>query len=73
MAKRKQIVVEKVDPKLEQEWVKAGIGAKIVPYKSTVTELNDEMDREYGWAKGSIPDTLNCILRELVRARLERG
>lgn len=71
MAKRKKI---DVDPKLvDKEFVDIEYKSAVSEHKSTVADLNHEMDREYGWAKGSIPDTLNCILRELVRARLERG
>lgn len=41
--------------------------------KPVVRTVNEEIDSEYGWVGNSIPDLLKAILRELVRARLERG
>lgn len=38
----------------------------------TVAEVNAEMSKEYGWLGNDIVGSLKCILRELVRARLER-
>lgn len=36
--------------------------------------VNDELDKEYGWiGQGNIIARLDAILRELVRARMERG
>ena len=42
------------------------------PDKVTVAEVNAEMSKEYGWLGNDIVGALKCILRELVRARLER-
>jgi len=42
------------------------------PDKVTVAEVNAEMSKEYGWLGNDIVGSLKCILRELVRARLER-
>lgn len=39
-----------------------------------ITDYNEVYQKEYGWiAKGDIDSTLKCILKELVRARLERS
>lgn len=41
------------------------------PDKVTVAEVNAEMSKEYGWLGNDIVGAMKCILRELVRARLE--
>lgn len=38
----------------------------------TVAEVNAEMSKEYGWLGNDVVGAMKCILRELVRARLER-
>lgn len=42
------------------------------PDKVTVADVNTEMSKEYGWLGNDVVGALKCILRELVRARLER-
>lgn len=42
------------------------------PDKVTVAEVNAEMSKEYGWLGNDVVGAMKCILRELVRARLER-
>lgn len=38
----------------------------------TAAEVNEELDKEYGWCRNNIVDIARMILRELVIARLER-
>jgi len=40
--------------------------------KVTVAEVNAEMSKEYGWLGNDVVGSIRCVLRELVRARLER-
>lgn len=39
----------------------------------TAKEINEEMDREYGWIGNDLTHISRAILRELVIARLERS
>lgn len=54
-------------PKAEQEAVANNVGRNC-----TVSEINEALDREYGWCGQSIPNLLKAILREMVAARLSR-
>ena len=38
----------------------------------TIEEINDEMEREYGFCRNNVVEINRMILRELVIARLER-
>ena len=38
----------------------------------TVADVNAEMSKEYGWLGNDVVGSIKCVLRELVRARLER-
>lgn len=38
----------------------------------TVADINAEMSKEYGWLGNDVVGSIKCVLRELVRARLER-
>ena len=77
---RKRIVVEKVEKADEEAWEKAEKGPLIVYDDQSKDEVLSSMKRtvddvifaEYG-KLDSIPDMLRAILRELVKARLERG
>ncbi|MBO7471018.1 MAG: hypothetical protein J6T78_04040 [Bacteroidaceae bacterium] len=40
--------------------------------KVTVADVNAEMSKEYGWLGNDVVGSIKCVLRELVRARLER-
>ena len=53
--------------KYEQEAVANNVGRQC-----TVAEINEALDREYGWCGQSIPNLLKAILREMVAARLAR-
>lgn len=39
----------------------------------TVADVNAEMSKEYGWLGNDVVGSIKCVLRELVRARLERA
>lgn len=39
----------------------------------TVADVNAEMSKEYGWLGNDVVGSIRCVLRELVRARLERA
>ena len=77
---RKRIVVEKVEKADEEAWEKAEKGPLIVYDDQSKDEVLSSMKRtvddvilaEYG-KLDSIPDMLRAILKELVKARLERG
>lgn len=51
----------------EQEAIANKVGRQC-----TVAEINEELDREYGWCGQSIPNLLKAILREMVAERLSR-
>lgn len=45
------------------------------PDKVTVSEVNAEMSKEYGWLGNDVVGSLKCLLRETVKIRmmLEKG
>lgn len=77
---RKRIVVDKVEKADEEAWEKAEKCPLIVyddkdkeaVLSSLKRTVDDVILAEYG-KLDSIPDMLRAILRELVKARLERG
>lgn len=70
MAKqRKRIVVDKVEKDYEEAWEKAEKGP-LIAYNTY--DVDTEIRQEYGQLD-SIPCILRAILKELVKARLERG
>ena len=56
----------------ESEYAKPlDVSAPVRTPDVTADELEDAYAKEYGWLQhNNIADTLSCILRELVRARL---
>ena len=54
-------------PREQQEVIANAVGRQ-----ATVAEINEVLDREYGWCGQSIPNLLKAILREQVAARLAR-
>lgn len=59
---------------IEEKKVECGLVDPVanVFNRVTVAEVNAEMSKEYGWLGNDVVGSLKCILRELVRARLER-
>ena len=59
---------------IEEKKVECGLADPVsnVFNRVTVAEVNTEMSKEYSWLGNDVVGAMKCILRELVRARLER-